>query len=182
MRKNFNNNGKAFEAIIESINLQYQRQGLMRLKKVDPPTRIIRGQVLFLENPFLDYAGVCTVENGRAVFVEAKSTSYPRLPIGGHGGLSDKQIAALDMWETAGALVGVLWFHEEEMRFVTRSMAHDVLASPAASLKWTAAEVIPKGHGFVIHDYLVNLRAHARRFAANAIDAKKHCHKENAMA
>lgn len=161
---NHANDGRSFEDIVERINLQYQRKGMMRLKKVDPPTRVFKGTVIFLENPFLDYAGVMTMERGRAVFIEAKSTSVARLAIGGRGGVSDKQIGALDAWEECGAIVGVLWGYQDEMRFVSRKMIHAVLQSENASLKWSEAEPIARGKGFIIYDYIENLRRHARTF------------------
>ena len=60
-------------------------------------------------NPFLDFVGVWT-ETGRAVFIEAKYTEDEYLRVDGRGGgVDDRQMANLRLWDKAGADAMVIW-------------------------------------------------------------------------
>jgi penicillin-binding protein-related factor A (putative recombinase) len=112
-RDNASNTGKAFEAQIqESIN-EYRRQGIMWGVKVDPPTRIVGSgahrKVIFMPNPLLDFVGVYTSQNGRAMHFEAKSTKTGRLPLCRAGGITPTQVGTIRALLQAQAIVFVLW-------------------------------------------------------------------------
>jgi len=113
MRTNQNNDGRDFQAEIQRSANEYLYRGWMRLRKVDPPSRVIGGgagrRVIFLENPWLDFAGVWTERHGRAVFIEAKSTTEPKLAVDRDGGVTEKQADAIIHWRIAGAVAFVLW-------------------------------------------------------------------------
>lgn len=108
-----NNDGRGFQKEIERCLIQYQRDGLLRCKKVDPPVRVIgfgaRRQVIFQVNPWLDYVGAWRERGGRLVTFEAKSTADPRLPFGKEAGVSKDQLEAMHHWGQTGAAVFVLW-------------------------------------------------------------------------
>lgn len=110
MRRNFINDGKAFEKELEKVFAEYQFRGIMRLAKVDPPTRIIGpGRIVYLENPFLDYCGSWTKRGGRAIFIEAKSTKQDKMSVGKESGLRSQQWEQMRHWNRAGAVVFMLW-------------------------------------------------------------------------
>lgn len=100
--------------------------GKLRLRKVDPPARIMGGgagrRVIFLENPFLDFVGVWTECGGRAVFIECKSTAKPKLTFDSDGGITTTQLDALRNWHNAGAVAFVLWQWGERVRMVTAAL------------------------------------------------------------
>jgi hypothetical protein len=89
-RTNWRNDGRGFQKEIEQTCGAYQNRRAATLRKVDPPTRVIgtaaARRVIFRPNPFLDFAGSWTARHGRAIFVEAKSTSTHRLPFARSGG------------------------------------------------------------------------------------------------
>ena len=100
--------GKEFEEQVEKVLLQYQIAGVLRARKVDPPTRWVMGRLIPQANPFLDFVGVWTERAGRSVFFEAKETAEPRLAIGGNG-ITATQRDSLVLWGLAGAVTFVLW-------------------------------------------------------------------------
>lgn len=118
-RTNEGHDGREWEAIIEAAALRYQSDGKMRLRKVSPPARIFgakgKQRIVFMENPFPDFVGILT--GGRAIFLEAKETTMPRLPIV-TGGVRKAQIDALLEWWALGACAGVLWRCPEGIRWI----------------------------------------------------------------
>lgn len=140
-RTNRANTGKAFEHELELVFRVLESRRIARIRKVDPPTRIVGpGRIVFLPNPFLDYAGAI-VGSGRAVFVEAKSTSTHRLPIGRDNGLKLEQLESLREWARAGALVGVLWRHAGATAFLSIETLAEAVRQGKASL---AFEEVPR--------------------------------------
>src|SRR3990167_4399727 len=135
MRSNRANDGRAFQALLEKIFFQYQTEGWMRIKKVDPPTRIVGGKIMFMANPWLDYCGSWTESGGRMIVIEAKSTKEPRLPIG-HGGLTDRQREALRHWRLAGAVACVLWEYAGSVRLFTEEVIDAAAVAGDRSLKF----------------------------------------------
>lgn len=156
------NTGKWLQDEIDAIAKDYQRRGILTLKKVDPPTRVIPGprpKVIMLENPFLDFIGTWTERQGRCLVLEAKSTEEPKLTICNSGGLSERQWNALHAWETAGAVTGVLWgYREAEIRFVPMAALRAQWRSEAKHIKWENATPIPRGTGFCTWDFAAVLR------------------------
>ena len=136
-RTNRKNTGKAFEHELELLFKVLESRRVARIRKVDPPTRIVGGgfrrHVIFLPNPFLDYAGTLC-RTGRAVFIEAKSTASHRLPIARHGGVTEEQVEALRGWARAGALVGVLWRFDGETAFASMTEIEVALLAGEKSL------------------------------------------------
>ena len=76
-RSNIRNTGLSFQKTIVEICKEYNRIGIAKIEKVDPPTRIIgtgyKKRIIFMENPFPDFAGTWTAYGGRSIHLEAKS-------------------------------------------------------------------------------------------------------------
>ncbi len=144
MRTNRGNDGRSFQKEIEASVAAYREQGIASLEKADPPvvviwpfdpvTKMKKQRVIFKKNPWLDFVGVWTSRNGRALFVEAKSTSSHRLPINRHGGLTDEQVTALFRWRRAGAAVCVVWRFEDNVVVFTPEMLQAATVAGAKSL------------------------------------------------
>lgn len=169
MRTNRHNTGIAFQQSIEKTANWYQSKGLLRIKKVDPPMRVMGGgpskRIIFLPNPFLDFVGVWTERGGRAVFVEAKSTADPKLKFDSDSGVTETQMDSLRNWHNAGAVSFVLWECGGKVRMVTGSylaQCRDV-ARAGAGFKYVDWEAvgpdIPQGVGFALVDFLPEMRA-----------------------
>ena len=151
-RTNARNTGKPTESLIETICEEYARQGIARIKKVDPPVRIAGKKVIFLANPFLDYTGSY---QGRSIHIEAKSTKGKRLPINRPGGITKKQFQAMRDWHRSKAIVFALWEHQRELRMLTMEDVAGVVAMGEKSAKWDDAKTIPQGKCLVIYDFLI---------------------------
>ena len=115
------NRGMPFEELVERVCTSYERRGIMRLRKVDPPTFMINGQWVRKTSPFLDYVGTWTERGGRAIFLECKSTRGGKLPMFSKGGLTDEQYKALQAWHQAGAVSCLLWLDRSMVALVTAS-------------------------------------------------------------
>ena len=160
------NTGKDLENRIASIAKIYEAQGKAVLHKCDPPSRTINinGRVIttLLKNPFPDFVGTWTTNGGKAIFIEAKSTQKPRLPIMcKSGGVTVQQVTSLINWHDAGAAVGVVWEHELEWKFVSVPQIQKTLllkrgTQPRKSIRWDEAEPIEKT-GANWMDFLKNL-------------------------
>jgi len=152
-RSNRVNDGRAFEDALESIFECYAAAGVMRVRKVEPPTRIVgtgaQRKVIFLANPFLDFVGTWTQRKGAMLNIEAKSTSEPRLPINRAGGVSESQVRAIREWSLAGAYAVVFWEWEQGLKIITPAEISTAVNTGRASLKWGDCqnEVLP-GTGF----------------------------------
>jgi len=150
------NDGRRFEGMVASTAVQYHYRKILRLEKVDPPTRIAGGRIIFLENPFADFTGGWTERGGRSIMLEVKSTSDDKLPIGGK--LTDKQIAWLERWHHAGAAVGVLWEAAGAVGFLPIGRIVAVVKSGRRHLKFSEADPVAQGTGMILVDFVLNLR------------------------
>lgn len=119
-RTNRSNTGKRFEAEIEATCEEYRRLNAALIQKVDPPTKICGGNVIFLRNPFLDFVG--TME-GSTVMFEAKSSRTHLLPLcpitrgnPAKRGISLYQWQAMNRWADFGAIVFLLWNYREKVK------------------------------------------------------------------
>lgn len=149
------NNGTAFERQLAGIFEAYLKQGRAKIEKVDAPTKVLGRKVLFMPNPWLDFAGVWTERQGRAILIEAKTTEKPTLELGGTHGLSKAQWDNAMDWQRAGAVVLLLWHHRGEIRVTTPSMAMaDCREQNRKSLRWCDAHPLPRGIGWVTFDPL----------------------------
>jgi penicillin-binding protein-related factor A (putative recombinase) len=163
MRTNVSNDGRGFQKEIERTCGAYQARRTAVLRKVDPPTKIVgtgdARRVIFMANPFLDYAGSWTARHGRAIFIECKSTATHRLPFKRSGGLTEDQVSALKSWRHAGAAAGVLWqFSGRVVLFIPEDLLpHE--ASGAKSLTFESGRPVPRGEGSIIWDFLPVLEA-----------------------
>jgi penicillin-binding protein-related factor A (putative recombinase) len=162
-RSNAKNTGKAFERELELTVGAYQTRRIATLRKVDPPSRVVGGgftrKVIFLPNPFLDFVGVWTAQGGRAVFVEAKSTSVPRLAFNGDGGLTGAQWASMRTWTLSGAVAGLVWKYADRAVVFTPAMLEDAVARSAKSIRFESGRPIARGDGLLIWDFLSVLEA-----------------------
>jgi penicillin-binding protein-related factor A (putative recombinase) len=158
---NWRNNGKAFEEALTRTCEYYESRRLMRVRKVDPPTIVVKGKVIMLKNPFLDFVGTWTECNGRAIMFEAKSTSKPVLPFGSSG-VSDAQLEAMRQWQAAGAIVFVLWQHGDMTRLLTWKTFNcaetGVIDKPRKHIKLTDGWIVRQGDGFALHDFRLTLK------------------------
>lgn len=151
--------GKWLQDEIARISDDYERRGLARIKKVDPPLRIIgnpfkgKGRVIPLTNPFLDFMGTWTARAGRTIVIEAKSTQEPKLPFG-KGGLDADQWRSIQEWRQAGAAVAVLWGLKGVIRYVPYEAIRSVMQQGVKHIKWECATEIPAGMGFCTCDFL----------------------------
>lgn len=105
--------GQDFERKLTKAFEWFESQRLFVFRKVDPPTRVLRfggkASVVHAKSQFLDFLGV-RVKDGRAMMIEAKSTSENRLPINTKkSGVTLKQVEAMRLWYWAGAITGILW-------------------------------------------------------------------------
>lgn len=158
------NTGKDFEKLLEAVFQGYETRGIARIQKVDPPVRIVgpfgRKRVIFLENPWLDYAGSWTEAGGRMLIIEAKSTEEPSLELG-DGGITKRQTDELTKWDRYGALTGIVWHHRGDVRVITAATLRVALAMGLKSFKWQHLPPVPKGEGWVLWDVLGALSASA---------------------
>lgn len=157
-RTNAGNDGKRFEGLVKDVAADYFRKKILRLEKVEPPTRIVGpNRIIFLENPFADFMGTWEERGGRAMFIEAKSTKDERLPIG-NGKLSDDQIDWLIRWHTCGAAVGVIWESAFRVGFLPIGTIEAIRKSGRRHIKFEEADPVPQGMGRCIFDFAQNLR------------------------
>jgi penicillin-binding protein-related factor A (putative recombinase) len=169
MRTNRHNTGLAFQEAIYRTAAEYQHDGVLRLRKVDPPTRVVGGganrRIIFQPNPFLDFVGCWTERRGRAVFIEAKSTSEPKLPFDSSSGVTTSQLDSLRHWHNAGAVAFVLWEHAGKTRMLTAPYVAQYRDAARAGdgfkhVKWEdAGPDIPQGKGFRLVDFIHEMRA-----------------------
>jgi len=159
-KANFSNDGRAFQTEIEKIAAAYRNLGVMRLEKVDAPTRFFGGKVILTENPWPDYVGIWC-RNRRMMALEAKSTSDHLLPINVKGGgLTVRQGDSLKDWHKHGAIAGILWEFGRAVKFVAMTDLMAALDRGDRSLKWeSCGHPVPPGKGFVTHDFAVVFRA-----------------------
>lgn len=150
------NQGKGLQGEIERIAIEYQRKGILWLKKIDPPCRIvgkgINRKVIFLENPWLDFQGIWTRHNGRAISLEAKMTDEPKLQFG-KGGLTDTQLLSMGTHSAHGAATGVLWMFGGAIRFLAYGTLQAIQRNGARHAKWDQATEIQRGLGFITWDF-----------------------------
>ena len=114
--------GSEFQKLLEAVFEGYEKRGMARLRKVEMPVKVFgppqKRKVVFLENPWLDYAGTWTELGGRMLIIEAKSTEGQRLEIG-EGGITSKQMDNLQAWHRAGAAVAIVWHCRGDVRVIT---------------------------------------------------------------
>jgi hypothetical protein len=155
-----NSAGKGFESRLASIFLGYRKAGRADIEKIDPPLKVYgtgaRRNVVFTENPWLDFGGVWTEQAGRAIFIEAKYTDGDRLALG-NSGVSDNQIKALRRWTKAGALAAVAWGHDNQIKIVPARELLDAWDAGAKSMKWKYLPTVDRGLGLVEFDILAAL-------------------------
>lgn len=156
--------GKDFEKNLEDVFAAYKRRGIAKIEKVDPPVRVIGGgkfrKIIFLENPWLDYAGTWTEFGGRQLIIEAKSTQDERLPIvEKEGGVTLKQIDDLLDWHRHGAAVGIVWHKAKEVKVITPATLAAVRSMGLKAFQWRhLGPVVPRGEGFILWDVLGAIR------------------------
>lgn len=170
VRTNRSNDGRSFQKEIEATVAAYREQGIASLEKTDPPVVVIwpfdpitktkKQRVIFKKNPWLDFMGVWTRRGGRAVFVEAKSTSSHRLPINRHGGLTDEQVTALFRWRRSGAAVCLVWHFDDRVVLFTPEMLQSATINGAKSLVFEDGLAVAMHAGAVrVWDFLPVLEA-----------------------
>lgn len=158
-KKNASNDGRRFEELFESVVTQYNYKRVLKLAKVDPPTRVVGpGRIIFLANPFSDYVGSWSERQGRAIFIEVKSTMEDTLPIREDSCLKNKQIDDLIMWHGVGAAVGVVWESNFRAGFLPIGLIDSIRRSGRKHIRFDEADPIPQGVGLILFDFVVNLR------------------------
>lgn len=145
MRTNLTNTGMAAQKIFEMTAAAYERKGLLRLRKTDPPVKFIGGKPIFQINPWLDYAGTWAERGGRMLCLEVKSTVKTRLD------LSLGQLESVTSWIEFGATVAVIWYRFDLCRI---AYPGELCDNP----KWDELQEVKPGIGGVVFDWLENLR------------------------
>jgi len=163
LRTNRRNDGRGFENALEAIFTRYQSQGLLRLKKAEPPCKVMGfgagRRVIFLRNPFLDFVGCWNERGGRFVNLEAKSTGKPVLPLNSDNGVTEAQVDALRYWTLAGGVAAVLWEHRGEVKMVLPLTIIGTLTR-RKSIRWEdAGRAIKPGLGLERWQILAALRS-----------------------
>jgi hypothetical protein len=159
IQKNKSNDGRRFEDLFAGVNTQYNYKRVLKLEKVDPPTRIVGpGRIIFLASCFSDYVGTWSERQGRALFIEAKSTVGDMLPIRDDSNLKNKQIDDLIMWHGCGAAVGVVWESNFRVGFLPIGTIDAIRKSGRKYIDFREADPVPQGKGMILFDFAVNLR------------------------
>lgn len=157
VRTNLRNDGRGFQKEIETTCGAYQSRRTATIRKVDPPTRVVgtgaARRVIFVANPWLDFAGSWTSKGGRAIFFEAKSTATHRLKLG-DGGLTETQVAALETWRHANAAAFVLWQWSGRVALFTPAAVLAAISRGDRSLVHEDGRQVPRGIGSVVWDFL----------------------------
>lgn len=158
--KKWRNDGKDFEREFERVAGEYHFRQKLTLEKCDPPTRIVRGQIIYQANPFLDWVGAWTERAGRALFIETKSTTDPSLPMSESGKLTRKQKDMLIRWHHSGAAVGVVWqvLNPAAVFFIPVGQIKTAWDAGRRSIRADECQPIKQGMGFVTFDFIENLR------------------------
>ncbi len=146
-RRNLTNTGKAYEKLFAITATAYERKGLLRLCKVDPPVRMVRGRVIFLPNPHLDFVGCWSERGGRMLCLEVKSTAALTLD------MRPSQRESMRHWQEFGAVVALVWYRFDGCRI---AWPQDVVCS--SPMRWDGLEEVKSGPGWVVFDWLDNLR------------------------
>lgn len=144
------NSGHQFETDLLADCAQYQKAGVMRLKKVDNPIKTFGKRVIHLKNPFLDFVGSWTERSGRMICIEAKASKGPKLPLGSK--LTTAQQDNLRLWERAGAVSFLIWNYGSECRIWTVAMIEEE-AKHRKHLKFENGIKVPVGDGFLRWDF-----------------------------
>lgn len=156
------NKGRWLEEVILGTAAQYEREGVMRLRKVDPPLVLLRGQWILKASPFLDFVGSWTERMGRAIFIEAKSTKEPVLQVMGQGGLKLTQYASLLYWHNAASAAALVWAVGEKAVLVPVDMIRGFVQDGPKRLQFDEPRMrgfrIPQGKGFKILDFVEVMR------------------------
>lgn len=166
-RTNAKNDGRRFQEEMKASAAGYLAQGVARLEKVDPPVKIIwpidkrtgvkTQRVIFMENPFVDYIGCFTTRAGQMLAIEAKSTSNHRLPFKRDGGLTETQWNAMKAWTQAGAVVGLVWQYNGNVRAFTLGMIEAWEEEGVKSLTHESGRIVLPGVAGVRWDFLACL-------------------------
>lgn len=149
------NDGKWLEKQLVITNRAYEEAGIARVEKVEPPTRWANGHPVPLRNPFVDFTGVT---RGRSIHMEAKSTEKPSLSLLNEGGVTQRQWDMMIEWERHGAMCGVVWGYQGDLRFLSIATMRERLATGKKTMHWEEAEPISQGQGFILNDWLLNMR------------------------
>jgi penicillin-binding protein-related factor A (putative recombinase) len=157
------NDGKWFEEMIEKSALKYECKGILSLRHVDPPTQQIPGTKIIVrkQSPFLDFVGSWTERGGRGIFIEAKTTKEPKLTLDQKdNGVKTTQITMMKHWNMNGAAVGVLWAMDpENVCFVSLALIKSTLLAGTKHLKWEWCPKVKQGTGFILCDFVHQLRS-----------------------
>lgn len=155
------NTGKTFEKVLTHVFYAYRSTGIMDVRKTDPPVKVVgtggRRQVIFMDNPWVDFLGAWKERSGRMIALEAKSTATNHLAVGKTGGVTARQWQALTDWSAAGAVCGILWECPAGVYFVPLGQAAQAAqnrcrVTPEFGIKLQA------GKGFVFFDVAAAMR------------------------
>ena len=155
--------GQAGEDLLELIHDGYKQAFTAKIEKVDPPVKVVRSgpkvvRAIMLENPFPDYLGTWTERDGLTLAWELKHYSKALLPLGQKkAGVTADQLDLLDRWHASGAVTGVLWLRDRELRLATFDSILAVLETGRKSLKWDDQVKVRRGQGKVVFDWLAEL-------------------------
>src|SRR5690606_7181012 len=132
------------ECEIKRLADKLNAQGLLKLRKVDPPTFTTRGGVMHKTNPFLDFIG-CT-RNGQMITFEVKCIHSHRLPLIPKGkkgkGISFNQKEAILDWANAGSICGCIWFNGVDYLWISPALLMEHVTQGKKSIMDTDCQLM----------------------------------------
>lgn len=143
------NRGTEFEKRLQAVHNVYAMNRVAKIQKVTPPALVIKGKMILMQNPWLDFAGTWTEQQGRTLIIEAKLTEKPTLDLCVQGGLSENQYSNLWAWSNAGAVVGLVWLFTEvnDIRLITLPMMATTVQGGTKRFYWGDAMPVPSRPG-----------------------------------
>ena len=121
--------GSKLESLVMSAAAVLESHGALRLHRWPVPMRVeprprqcqcgqwtTQDTVLWTGHTGSDFFGL--TGSGRAVLIEAKMTSRPRLPLGSSSGMTKQQVLEQLDWHRAGALALLVWAYGDEVAVI----------------------------------------------------------------
>lgn len=134
------------EDIIKKSGEAYEKKGILKIKKVSPPTAVIykkgKPEVIHQRNPFVDFIGCFIQKGSRMIHIEAKHYNKDRLPVNRKGGITPNQCTSLQSWYEAGCIVGAIWQKDREFFWLGIDLINDCINEDRASVKPEECEPI----------------------------------------
>lgn len=126
------NTGKQFEKAIIDMCAIYEKRGIARIQKVDPPTYFKQGEIRYKSSLFLDFIG--WTYDYKFIAIELKSVDRDRLPLGKIPGITESQIEAIKYW--GGDKCLILWNRKNDIKKILGSTLLRLYSEGIKSIRW----------------------------------------------